>query len=297
MDINLNSFQILQTMTTNLKLGSYIEIKNIQNTSKVTSHFNQNPLKILLPKTHNKAVHLVTTNYGGGMVQGDNIQFTINANKDTKALLTSQANARVYKSEDGRFCKMIQKTNVHENAEFYQLNDPLVLHSNGKLKQFTEFDLGKNSVLFFMDWVQAGRVSTGEVFQFHHFYSEINIRKEGKRVVADKFMISPDTQNCTSPAVFFKHTNFINIFLVGDEKNEKVQLMEEKLSAVTHQTVQANITQEPEVLVSFDRINSEVILVRLSSINHDKLYDFIHEFSKIFKNNSLLNFNPYDRKL
>lgn len=284
-------------MTTNLKLGSYIEVKDIQSTSKVTSHFNQNPLKILLPKTHNKAVHLVTTNYGGGMVQGDNIRLTVKANKNTQTLLTSQANARVYKSEDGRFCKMIQSVSVHEDAEFYQLNDPLTLHSEGKLKQYTDFDIDKDGILFFMDWVQAGRVSTGEVFKFHHFYSEVNIKKEGKRLVADKFMISPDEQQCTSSAVFFKHTNFINIFLIGDQNNEKVQLMDSKLNEVTHQTVKANINQEPEVLVSYDRINSEVVLVRLSSINHDHLYDFIHKFSEIFKDNSLLNFNPYDRKL
>lgn len=277
--------------------ASEAEIKNINGRSVLIGLKNEKPLKLLSPKTHTRVCHLVTTNYGGGMVSGDTVTLNIRCLEQTTTLLSSQANSRIYKSHnDSEPCKYEQNTFIDNNSLFIQLNDPLVLQKDSSFEQELNYELKNSSVLLLADWVEVGRVHMGEVFTFNKFYSECKIHIDSKPVVIDRFLIEPNRIDCSSPAVFYNHTSFINIYVVGHEDSKMVMLLE---NALNHEsdTLAKNLSmQQPAILASADRINCNVFMVRISAIELKELWHFIHEFAKVLKENQLLEFNPYERK-
>ncbi len=275
---------------------THIEIKCIDHVSRATGIYCQNPLKMLNPDSHGSVCHLISTNYGGGLVEGDKIELDIVAGNNTRSLLTTQANTRVYKSVNNIACKYIQETHLAENAFFVQLNDPLVLQEGSIFNQSHMYRLKEGAVLLLADWVEVGRILNQEKFRFKNFHSECSVYVKNQPIILDKFNIAPDKINCTSPAVFFNHNSFINIYLAGHEDSTIVKSLEEGLDTEVKKREPGDSHVQPKFLASSDRVNEYVHITRASSVNIDKLWDFIRSFSDTLKQKELLGFNPYDRK-
>lgn len=274
--------------------GTQIVLKNIDGITKATTVKNQKPIKILSPKSHPNHCHLTTTNYGGGFVQGDTISIHIKAHNNTTCLLTSQANNRVYKSEDGKHCSIHQQIELDNNTSFYQLNDPLVLQKDSSIKQYLTCSLPKNSNFILLDWISSGRVHSNENIEFQDFYSETEVLYDGKKIVLDKFTLNPNTSNCSSPALLFNHTSFINLYLIGHPL--KIDSIQQHTTNVVNKWLKTESKAQPSFITSIDSIHANLHILRASSTETLVLWKFVKEISSIFTEENQLEFNPYDRK-
>ena len=271
-----------------------VVLKNINGFTKATTLRNQKPIKILTPKSHNYNYHLVTTNYGGGLVQGDTVNIKIKANPNTICALTSQANNRVYKSESGKNCSIHQEIEIKENSLFFMLNDPLVLQKKSNLKQYFKCNLHRKSNFVMLDWVSLGRIKSNEILEFDEFYSESEIIYDDKKILLDKFSLKPSKNNCKSPGIFKNHTTFINLYIVGSPK--KCLIIVSHLKNVINKWLITETKPNPKFIVSIDTINTNLHILRASAIATFILWEFVKEITTIFSNKNLLDFNPYERK-
>jgi len=277
-------------------MSTSVSIKNISDKSRITSLINEKPLKILNPKTHTKACHIVSSNYGGGMVQGDVVELDINCEANTKTLFSTQANSRIYKSDNGDSCTLTQNIKLDTESLFVQLNDPLILQKDSSLNQQSIFNLNNGAALIYCDWIGGGRIHMGEIWDFKAFSSSTEIYLGTKPVVLDRFEIQPDKQQCTSPALFHHHTSFINLFIVGKKQDIRIEVIEQMISATIDKLRTKKQEQKPKLLISGERINDDVFIMRASAHELTTLKDIMEELGVCFKHKSLLEFNPYERK-
>ncbi|NIJ45957.1 urease accessory protein [Wenyingzhuangia heitensis] len=277
-----------------MSLQTQIVLKNIYGITKATTIRNQKPIKILSPKSHKTNCHLTTTNYGGGFVQGDYVKINIKANADTTCVLTSQANNRVYKSENGKTCSIYQEIELKNNTHFFLLNDPLVLQKDSKLNQYLSCKMAQNSYFVLLDWVSVGRVQSNENLEFDSFYSEAQVVYNGKKILLDKFSLRPKENDCTSPGILANHTTFINLYIIGE--THKCLLILEHCKNVIQQWLQTESKPQPTFVVSADTINPNLHILRASATETLILWRFVKEISTILTKKELLDFNPYERK-
>lgn len=277
-----------------MSLGTQIVLKNINGTTKATTVKNQKPIKILSPKSHPQHCHLTTTNYGGGFVQGDTVFINIKAHKNTTCVLTSQANNRVYKSENGQQCAVHQHIELEDNTLFYQLNDPLVLQKDSSIKQTLYCSLPVESNFILLDWISSGRVFSNENVEFHDFYSKTEIVYNGKKIVLDKLVLNPSKNNCFSPALLFNHTSFINLYLIGHPA--KINEIQEHVNHILTNWLKIETKPQPRFVASIDSINQNLYILRASATETLILWKFVKEISSVFAKENQLEFNPYERK-
>ncbi len=277
-----------------MNLHTQVVLKNINGITKATTIRNQKPIKILSPKSHHSHCHLTTTNYGGGFVQGDSIKIKIDAQKDTTSLLTSQANNRVYKSENGSTCVIYQEIDIDKNACFFLLNDPLVLQKNSKLEQYLTCHITKESSFVLLDWISTGRIKSNEHLVFDSFYSETTILYNHKKILLDKFVLNPKKNNCYSPAILAHHTTFINLYLIGNK--EKCKMIAKHSSNVIKKWLTTESKPQPNFIASIDTIGDHLHILRASATETLILWKFVNEISVVFSEKKLLDFNPYERK-
>ena len=113
-----------------------IEIENINGTSQSTSLVCQNPHKWIPTKSHFGEYRVFSSSYGGGFVQGDNVNIDINVNKNAHLCVQSQGNQHIYKNALSQ-SKVIQKysINLSRKSKLAILTDPIVLHQGSDFSQ------------------------------------------------------------------------------------------------------------------------------------------------------------------
>ncbi|ABG58536.1 urease accessory protein UreD [Cytophaga hutchinsonii] len=275
---------------------SILEISTIHGKSSVTGSKIFRPLKIFALEK-NKACHLVFSNYGGGFVEGDSIDLTIDCKADTVSAFSSQANTRIYRSEHGKTCKQTITGTVGENALVVFMGDPVVPHQKSIFEQHLFWKLEKNAVLLVIDWFEAGRILNGERFAFDSFFTELKIESNGVPIVWDRFKMDPSQNNMNSPGAFLDHSSYINIFLAGDENLTRVKSIETQLRFLAAQYFHEHIENKSESLIrigSAVKVNEQVFMIRCSAKNNDLLQPFVKALAEHMSDKELLGFNPFE---
>ena len=278
---------------------SKLEVSFVQNKSIVTSSKSVKPLKLINPETHNNVCHVVFSNYGGGFVDGDEIKLDILTKPKTKTVLSTQANTRVYKSKTGAYAKQIIKGKIEDDALLVMLNDPLVPQKHSNFEQQTEWNLGKGSTLFMMEWFLSGRIHNDESFVFNELNTKLKITQDGKPLIWDNFKIDPDEQIPTSPGSFGVYKSYINIYLAGHEELEEVTMIESQLNIIAKKYFHTeNVIDINKVAIfgTTGRVNQNAYIMRCAAKDAAVLQPMVKETAEVFDDKILLGFNPLRRK-
>lgn len=279
--------------------NSLIEVSRIDGKSVVTGSKVFRPLKAFSLHKGN-ACHIIFSNYGGGFVEGDCITADLVCKEDTITAFSSQANTRIYRSENGLYCKQTINGYLGDRAMAVFVGDPLVPHKNSLFEQKLQWDLCKDSVLLFVDWFEAGRILNGEKFAFQSFATDLKIDAEGRTLVWDRFKIDPMQTNLNSPGAFLDHSSYLNIFLAGHENLERVKKLENELRFLARKYFQEEKVMkmnEFSLIGSAVKVNENVFLIRCSSKNNEFIYPFVKELSQALSQKDLLGFNPLEGRV
>ena len=277
-------------------MHSILELSTINSKTAVTGSKIFRPLKIFALEKSN-ACHLVFSNYGGGFVEGDSIDLTIDCKANTVAAFSSQANTRIYRSEHGMTCRQTITGTIGDDAFVVFMGDPVVPHQKSIFEQHLYWTLGKNAVLLIIDWFEAGRVLNGERFAFDSFFTELKIESDGIPIVWDRFKMDPAKNNMNSPGAFLDHSSYINIFLAGNENLPRVKSIETQLRFLATQYFHEHIENTNESLIrigSAVKVNEQVFMIRCSAKNNDLLQPFVRALAEHMVEEDLLGFNPFE---
>jgi urease accessory protein len=147
------------------------------------------PLRFFTPRAAADVGWIVTSTLGGGLVGGDHVRLTLDIDAGTRALLTTQASTKVYRSA-APSCQSLD-ARVAEGALLAVLPDPIVPFAGSTFRQRQTYLLAGHASLVALDWFTSGRRASGERWAFDEYVSRLDVIRAGTRVFRDHLWLSP----------------------------------------------------------------------------------------------------------
>ena len=278
---------------------SELTVAQVRQQSRLVASRSMQPLKIINPAAPaSPACHAVLASYGGGLVAGDSIRLRVRCEADSRLLLSTQANTRIFKSLDGRQAEQLTEGHVADNALAVVLPDPLVPQAASRYHQAQHWHLAESATLLLADWWHAGRTDAGEKFAFTTFATELRVRVAGRLALLDRFALRPAEHLAISQATFGPYASALTIYLVGPPAGVRFR----QLAAALHQLPPAGQTElhaqlagRPAV-VAVTQARANVVVVRALGMSRRDLEPLYQAVAAALAAENLLAFNPLQRK-
>jgi urease accessory protein len=159
----------------------------VANRTAVVESFASSPLKLIHPSNHGSAAWAVNSTYGGGLVGGDAIELKIEAGEKTQAVFMTQASTKVYRS--GLATRQHLECNVGNDALFVAAPDRVACFAGSNLQQSQRYTLAPAASLVLVDWLSAGRIESGERWQFDRYSNRVEIWRESRLLLLDALLL------------------------------------------------------------------------------------------------------------
>ncbi|MGV8831862.1 MAG: urease accessory protein UreD [Devosia sp.] len=140
--------------------------------------------KIRLPHTHSSALEAVLINTAGGLTGGDRMDWTAKIAANGKAVLTTQACERIYRSLGGP-ASVHTRLDVGANAHLDWLPQETILFASSQLDRHIEIDLAAGASLTAIEAILLGRDAMGEVALDAKLRDNWRIRRNGRLIHAE----------------------------------------------------------------------------------------------------------------
>ncbi|MEM9883996.1 MAG: urease accessory protein UreD [Planctomycetota bacterium] len=189
------------------------------------------PLKLLTPARPGGAAWVYASTFGGGLVAGDRIELQLHAGPRTTALLTTQASTKVYRQQSGVGAEQHLAATVDDDAKLLVLPDPLTCFADAAYRQTQRFTLSPTASLVLLDWFTAGRVASGERWDFAEYRSLNAVTVGGREVVFDQTRIAAETLSTLGPLCVGGHQVLAAVFLIGPAVSEAAAELQRWIAA------------------------------------------------------------------
>jgi urease accessory protein UreH len=140
--------------------------------------------------------HLMLMHCTAGLFGGDSMEMTVHVERGARVRLTQQSATRVHPSED-RWAIQSNRIYVESGGELDLLFEPIIPFAASRLRQTTSIDLERGGRLLFWEGLMAGRVGSGEVWEFKDLSYETRLTSEARLLFLDRFHLRPER---SSPA-------------------------------------------------------------------------------------------------
>jgi urease accessory protein len=132
-----------------------------------------------------------TSNFGGGLVAGDEVSIEIHAGAGTRGYLGTQSSTKVYWSPDGRVSRFHLHASLARDAVLIVAPDHVQCFAGARYEQRQEFHLQSGAGLVLVDWLSSGRVARGERWAFARYRSRIDVFCGDDHLLADSLLLDP----------------------------------------------------------------------------------------------------------
>lgn len=255
------------------------------------------PLKIIVPmhasQSNCKWIYFIT--YGGGLVQGDQVQISMELTENCCVLVTSQSSTKVYNCDDGIESRQFFNYTVGNYSLLSLLPDPVVCYENSLYAQQQVVYLLEFANLIMVDWLTAGRVARGECWKFHRLKSLNKIYWKGKLVVSDAISLS-DTETINLSDSMGKYQAVAFCVFIGP----KLESFWQKILKNVSQTKLHNYQPDPALLMSASPLlfeSSEAVqgcILRIAALRTTRIYNILRElFEPLY---GVFGGNPFEHK-
>jgi urease accessory protein len=147
------------------------------------------PAKLIETRKRGSACWVYTATLGGGFVGGDHISVRADVTTGARALLTTQASTKVYRSL--RPSRQSLTARVDAGALLAVVPDPIVCFADAHFTQTQRYDLHPDASLVVVDWMTSGRHAAGERWVFSRYESRFDIRRGAERIFFDALVLEP----------------------------------------------------------------------------------------------------------
>jgi urease accessory protein len=149
--------------------------------SVVTRAFATSPLRLLTPRNHGGAAWIYTSSYGGGLVDGDRIDVSIDVGAGAAAFVSSQATTKVYRSPRGTSSEVCGR--VAPGGLLIVAPDPIVCFSGARYRQVQRFHVADGGALVVVDALVSGRCAAGERWAFCEYRNLVEVTSAERLVL------------------------------------------------------------------------------------------------------------------
>jgi urease accessory protein len=156
----------------------------------LTRAFAVSPAKLIVTRGRGPTCWVYAATLGGGFVGGDEIRLRADVTAGARALLTTQASTKVYRSL--RPSRQSLRAHVDVGALLAVVPDPIVCFADAHFTQTQRYDLHPEASLVMVDWMTSGRHASGERWAFTRYENRFDIRRGGRRIFFDALVLEPN---------------------------------------------------------------------------------------------------------
>jgi urease accessory protein len=157
----------------------------------VTRARAQSPLKLLCPRGAGPSAWAFVSNYGGGLVAGDDVRLRLHAGEETTSLLSTQSSTKVYRTRSEIGARQSISARIDAGALCVAAPDPVTCFAGARFEQHSQWHLDETASLVLVDSLSSGRVAHGERWALSHYKSSNEIFLGNRRVFRDVLLLDP----------------------------------------------------------------------------------------------------------
>ncbi len=254
----------------------------------LTRSFATSPVKVFATRGGRPACWVYAATLGGGLVGGDEIRMTVEVAAGARALLTTQASTKVYRSL--RPAGQMISAAVDAGGLLAVVPDPIVCFASADFTQTQTYDLRGDASLVVVDWMTSGRHQAGERWAFSRYESRLTISREARPVFHDAFVLEPDLDSIVERMGRFEV--LLTAVLMGP-------LVGDAASLILHEASQSSIIKDADLIASASRLGGSGLgdsgaLVRIAGVSVEQVGRVLREYLKFLS--PLLGDDPWRRK-
>lgn len=204
-----------EEFVTPAKGAASLTVERVAGESAITSAQATSPLKLLAPRSRGTSVWAFLSNFGGGVVAGDETSLNIQVGQEARCFLGTQASTKVYRNPHGRPCGHRTRATVAEGGLLVYAPDPVQAFADSAYVQRQEFHLAESAGLVLLDWLSAGRSECGERWAFRRYQSRNDVFVNGERRVLDALRLDSADSQIASAHRMGRYQCLAMLLLVG----------------------------------------------------------------------------------
>jgi urease accessory protein len=249
----------------------------------LTRAFAASPLKVFATSHGRIASWVYAATLGGGMLGGDEIQITVELEAESRALLSTQASTKIFRS-NRRACQTLNAT-VGPGALLAVMPDPVVCFASADYAQVQRYTLSQDANLVLIDWTSSGRHASGERWAFSRYESRISIVRSGHATFHDAIVLEDDTDRVIDRMGRFNV--LLTAVVTGPMVGEAARHL---LSTVAREPV----VRDADTIVSASKLRDGGTLLRVAGVSVEQVGRTIRQAFQFLC--LLLGDDPWSRK-
>ena len=162
---------------------------------------------------HPHFAHIYIMSSSGGILQGDEQKIDITMGKNAIARITTQSATKIYKMEGGYASQFI---NIHSQEGSYLEFIPhqIIPFKSSRFYQEVNLEVEENAILIYSEIISAGRIASGEKFDFDLCFLRTSAHRDGQTLFTDVMNLShKDKTNLES--IFGEKNIFSTVYMIG----------------------------------------------------------------------------------
>jgi len=226
----------------------------------LTRAFATSPAKLVTTNARGTTCWVYVATLGGGLVGGDDIRVTARVTPGARALLTTQASTKVYRSL--RPSSQHVTATVDERGLLAVVPDPIVCFRDADFSQTQRYDLAADASLVVVDWMTSGRHAAGERWLFSRYASRLDINRDARPLVFDAIVLEPDLDSIAERMGRF------DVVLTAVLTGPAIATAAE---AILDRTSRSSIDRHGDLVLSASRLRDGGALLRMAGTSVERV--------------------------
>jgi urease accessory protein len=199
--------------------------------------------------------HIYLMSSAGGILQGDRMEITVDAGKNTASRITTQAATKIYRMEHG-FASQTISLCAHSGSYVEFLPHQLIPFKSSRFYQDVSLAVSHDSTAVYSETLSAGRTASGENFEFDVCFLRMTARDmNGRMLFSDVCCMEPEKMRYE--LLFGGKTIWSTVYVITPNGHESIDrgIME----MINERTILAGCSKLPHDCGLFVRILDDSI--------------------------------------
>ena len=222
--------------------------RNAAGKTYMARQYHKIPLQLL--KAHYYDVDgtaiVYSLNPAGGILQHDRLLTEIECEAGADAVFTTPGDNKYYRMDDD-CAKVWNRLYVHSGGILEYLPEHNVPFADSTVYQDNEFRVEKGGVLFAADMVTAGRVASGERFDYTHYASRTRIFIDGELALYDNCSLKPSEEDLLQTGLLDGYQTNGSLYVYADGMDPQLKSQVSALSSEAVRLAAGNV--RPDLMV------------------------------------------------